>query len=69
MKNLCEYNTKTIDELIKVLQYYKKVLGGTTPVHLSDFEFNGKQTQFEVSQVEGCKELYLMYEQHESMWY
>lgn len=67
-KNLCDYSTKTIDELIQVLKNYKKELGGNTKVYLSDFEFNGKQTQFEVSQVEGEKELFLFYEMHESLW-
>lgn len=68
-KDLCAYNTKTINELIKVLEFFKKELGGNTKVHLSDFEFNGKQTQFEVCRVQGCDELYLMYEMHEDTWY
>lgn len=67
-KNLCDYGAKTIDELIEVLKHYKKEMGGDTKVYLSDFEFNGKQTQFEVSQVEGEKELFLFYEMHEDLW-
>lgn len=67
-KNLCDYSTKTIDELIEVLNHYKKQMGGKTKVYLSDFEFNGKQTQFEVTQVEGEKELFLFYEMHEDLW-
>lgn len=67
-RNLCDYSTKTIDELIKVLQHYKKELGGNTKVYLSDFEFNGKQTEFEVTRVDDEKELYIFYEMHESLW-
>lgn len=67
-KNLCDYGAKTIDEFIEVLKHYKKEMGGDTKVYLSDFEFNGKQTQFEVSQVEGEKELFLFYEMHEDLW-
>lgn len=67
-KAMNEYGTHTIDELIKVLQEFKKELGGNTPIYLSDFEFNGKQTQFEISQCEGEKELFLFYEMHEGMW-
>lgn len=67
-KNLCDYGTKTIDELIAVLQTHKKEMGGNTKVYLSDFEFNGKQTQFEIAKVEGEKELFLFYEMHEDLW-
>lgn len=65
---LNDYGTHTIDELINVLQEYKKVLGGDTKVYLSDFEFNGKQTQFEISQVDDEKELFIFYEMHEDLW-
>lgn len=64
-----EYDTHTIDELIKVLEEYKKEMGGNTKIYLSDFEYNGLQTKFEVSRVEGQKELYLFYEMHESEWF
>lgn len=67
-KALNDYGTHTIDELIKVLQEYKKELGGNTKIYLSDFEYNGKQTQFEISQVAGEKELFIFYEMHESEW-
>lgn len=63
-----DYGTHTIDNLIEVLQQYKKYLGGDTKVYLSDFEYNGKQTQFEITQVTGEKELYLFYEMHEGEW-
>lgn len=64
-----EYNTHTIDELIEILKEYKKEMGGNTKIYLSDFEYNGLQTKFEVSRVEGQKELYLFYEMHESEWF
>ncbi len=65
---LNDYGTHTIDGLIKALQEYKKVLGGDTKVYLSDFEYNGKQTQFEITQVQGEKELFIFYEMHEGEW-
>ena len=43
------YGTHTIDQMIKILSDYKKLLGGDTKIYLSDFEYNGKQTQFEVA--------------------
>ena len=63
-----EYKEYTIDELIKVLNAYKKELGGNTKVYMSDVEFNSKQTMFEISQVEGENELYIFYERHEGVW-
>ena len=63
-----DYGTHTIDNLINVLQEYKKILGGDTKVYLSDFEYNGKQTKFEVSEVNECKELFIFYEMHEGEW-
>lgn len=65
---ISDYGTHTIDNLINILQEYKKILGGDTKVYLSDFEFNGKQTQFEVIQVENEKELFIFYEMHEDLW-
>ena len=65
---LNDYGVHTIDELIKVLELYKKDLGGDTKVYLSDFEFNGKQTQFEITQVDDEKELFIFYEMHEDLW-
>ena len=65
---LNDYGTHTINDLIKVLQEYKKMLGGNTKVYLSDFEFNGKQTQFEITQVDNEKELFIFYEMHEGEW-
>lgn len=65
---ISDYGTHTIDNLINILQEYKKMLGGDTKVYLSDFEFNGKQTQFEVVQVENEKELFIFYEMHEDLW-
>lgn len=65
---ISDYGTHTIDNLINILQEYKKMLGGDTKVYLSDFEFNGKQTQFEVIQVENEKELFIFYEMHEDLW-
>lgn len=62
------YKEYTIDELIEELNEYKKIMGGKTKVYLSDFEFNGKQTKFEISKVAGEKELYLFYEMHEGVW-
>ena len=66
--SLNDYGTHTIDNLIQVLQEYKKTLGGDTKVYLSDFEYNGKQTQFEITQVQGEKELFIFYETHEGEW-
>ena len=65
---LNDYGVHTIDELIKVLELYKKDLGGDTKVYLSDFEFNSKQTQFEITQVDNEKELFIFYEMHEDLW-
>ena len=65
---LNDYGVHTIDELIKVLELYKKDLGGDTKVYLSDFEFNGKQTQFEITQVNNEKELFIFYEMNEGEW-
>lgn len=65
---LNDYGVHTIDDLIKVLELYKKDLGGDTKVYLSDFEFNGKQTQFEITQVDNEKELFIFYEMHEDLW-
>lgn len=63
-----EYKEYTIDELIKVLNVYKKEMGGNTKVYLSDFEYNGLQKNIEISKVEGRKELFLFYEMHEGEW-
>lgn len=63
-----EYKEYTIDELIKVLNAYKKELGGNTKVYMSDVEFNSKQTMFEISTVDDEKELYIFYEMHEGVW-
>ena len=63
-----EYGTHTIDNLINILQEYKKILGGDTKVYLSDFEYNGKQTKFEISEVNGYKGLFIFYEMHEGEW-
>lgn len=63
-----DYGVHTIDNLINVLQEYKKILGGDTKVYLSDFEYNGKQTQFEITQVNNEKELFIFYEMHEGEW-
>ena len=63
-----DYGVHTIDELIKVLELYKKNLGGDTKVYLSDFEYSGKQTQFEITQVNNEKELFIFYEMHEGEW-
>ena len=65
---ISDYGTHTIDNLINILQEYKKMLGGDTKVYLSDFEFNGKQTQFEITQVDNEKELFIFYEMHEGLW-
>ena len=65
---LNDYGVHTIDNLINVLQEYKKILGGDTKVYLSDFEYNGKQTQFEITQVNNEKELFIFYEMHEDLW-
>lgn len=62
------YGPKTIYQMIKILQDYKKLLGGDTKIYLSDFEYNGKQTQFEVAEVNGEKELFIFYEIHEGEW-
>ena len=63
-----DYGVHTIDNLINVLQEYKKILGGDTKVYLSDFEYNGKQTQFEITQVNNEKELFIFYEMNEGEW-
>lgn len=63
-----DYGVHTIDNLINVLQEYKKILGGDTKVYLSDFGYNGKQTQFEITQVNNEKELFIFYEMHEDEW-
>lgn len=65
---LFDYKNHTIDELIEILQEYKKEMGGDTKVFLSDFEYNGKQEMFEVCKVEGEKELFIFYEMHEGVW-
>ena len=62
---LNDYGEHTINDLIEVLQYFKKELGGNTKIHLTDFEYNGRQTRFEITQVNGEKELFLFYEMHE----
>ena len=67
---MLQYGEHTVDGLINALQVLKdrKVVSGNTKIYLSDIEFNGKQTMFELSKVEGCKELYLFYEMHEGLW-
>lgn len=62
------YGTHTIDEMIIILKDYKKLLGGDTKIFLSDNEYNGKQTQFEICEVDGEKELFIFYEMHEGVW-
>lgn len=65
------YGVHTIDEMIALLMHIKKEwnVTGNTPIYLSDFEYNGRQTQFEISMVEEREnELYLFYEMHEEMW-
>ena len=65
---LNDYKKHTIKELIQVLQHFAKKLGENTCIYLSDFEFNGKQTQFEITQIDDEKELFFMYEMHEELW-
>lgn len=65
---LNDYKKHTIIELIQVLTHYAKKLGPDTPIYLSDFGFNNKQTQFEITQVDDEKELFFMYEMHEGSW-
>ena len=64
----CPPSAGTIDELIKVLNVYKKEMDENTKVYLSDFEYNGLQKNIEISKVEGRKELFLFYEMHEGEW-
>ena len=66
---LNDYKKHTIKELLQVLQHFAKKLGQDTYVYFSDFEFNNKQTQFEITQLDGEKELFFMYEKHEESWY
>lgn len=65
------YGTKTVGDLLFVLN--KLVKSGEvtkdTVINLSDFEFNGRQRNFEFSTVTGEKELFFMYEMHEDLWY
>ena len=65
---LYDYKNHTIDELIEILQEYKKEMGGDTKVFLSDFEYNYKQKMFEVCKVEDENELFIFYEMHEGLW-
>ena len=68
LEELAKYGPHTIDELIKVLEMYKKEVGGDTEVHLSDTEFNGRHRHFELGFVEGESELFLFFEMHEDLW-
>lgn len=63
-----KYGTHTIKDLIKILQHYAKKLGEDTYIYFSDFEFNNKQTQFEITQIDDEEELFFMYERHEESW-
>lgn len=65
---LGKYGDYTIDRLIDTLQRFKEEMGGDTKIYLSDFEYNGKQTQLELSKVEGHDELYIFYEANEELW-
>lgn len=62
------YKTHTVDDLIEILQTFKRKNDGNTEVHLSDFEFNDRHRKFEISFVEGEKELFIFYERHDEEW-
>ena len=62
------YAEHTINELIEILEAYRDELGGDTKVFLTDFEYNGKQTMFELSEVAGEDELFIFYEANEGLW-
>lgn len=62
------YKEYTIDELIEVLNAYKEKIGGDVKMRLSDFEYNGKQTKFGLSEVEDEEGLFIFYEMHEGVW-
>ena len=62
------YSEHTINELIEMLKAYRDELGGDTKVYLTDFEYHGKQTMFELSEVAGEDELFIFYEANEGLW-
>ena len=70
LQDKMKYGVKTVGDLILVLNKLieNKELTPETKINLSDFEFNGRQRSFEISWVEGEKELFFMYEMHEGEW-
>lgn len=70
LQDKMKYGVKTVGDLILVLNKLieNKELTPETKINLSDFEFNGRQRNFEISWVEGEKELFFMYEKHEDEW-
>lgn len=71
LEDKMKYGVKTVGDLILVLNKLleNKEVKPDTVINLSDFEFNGRQRNFEISFVEGEKELFFMYEMHEDLWY
>ena len=70
LQDKMKYGVKTVGDLILVLNKLieNKELTPETKINLSDFEFNDRQRNFEISWVEGEKELFFMYEKHEDEW-
>lgn len=70
LQDKMKYGVKTVGDLILVLNKLieNKELTPGTKINLSDFEFNSRQRNFEISWVEGEKELFFMYEMHEGEW-
>lgn len=71
LKDKMKYGVKTVGDLVLVLNKLleTKEVKPDTVINLSDFEFNGRQRNFDISFVEGEKELFFMYEMHEDLWY
>lgn len=71
LEDKMKYGVKTVGDLILVLNKLleNKEVKPDTVINLSDFEFNGRQRNFEISFVEGEKELFFMYEMHEDEWF
>ena len=71
LQDKMKYGAKTVGDLILVLNKLieNKELTPETKINLSDFEFNGRQRKFEITWVEGEKELFFMYEMHEDEWF
>lgn len=65
VKKLVSWGEHTIDDMIKVLKMYKDAIGGDKRLCITDAAFNERFLEYEISLVEGEKDVYLVIENGE----